>query len=161
MPVVTQEWTHDIPFMQQSVLLSALRNEDGVEKGHPSKNLIRWYRRCVVVSAFDGRVLTDPSEEGGGSYTGPVDDIEEAADQFLRARDGMALHYFAHAMHAFEIVGYHHPDKEISEFWQRVYVRMAYALHLRPETKSEMNRRLGDNPETWKEMEDRAGGCSS
>jgi len=161
MPAVTQEWTHRLPYMQQSVLLSALRNEDGIEKGHPSKNLIRWFRRCVVLSAFDGKALTDPNEEGGGSYTGPVADIEVAADQFLRARDGMALHYFAHAMHAFEIIGYHHPDDKIRTFWNGVYIRMAYALHLRPESLEEMNERLGDNPDTWKAMEDRAGGCST
>lgn len=161
MPAVTQPWTHEIPFMQQSVLLSALRNEDGVEKGHPAKALIRWFRRCVVLSAFDGRALTDPTEPGGGSYTGPVENIEAAADDFLRARDGMALHYYAHAMHAFQIIAVHHPDDEIAEFWGRVYTRMAHALHLWPEMANQMNARLGDNPEGWKAREDRAGGCST
>lgn len=161
MPAVTQEWTHELPYMQQSVLLSAMRNADGVEKGHPSKDLIRWFRRCVVLSAFDGRALTDPSEPGGGSYTGPVEDIERAADDFIRARDGMELHYFSHAMHAFQIIGAHHPDETIRQFWWSVYRRMAHALHLWPEMATELNKRLGDTPEGWKAREDRAGGCST
>lgn len=161
MPSVFQEWVHDLPYMQQSVLMSAMRNADMVEKGHSSKDLIRWYRRCVVRSAFDGRALTTPQEPGGGSYTGSVADEHQAADDFIRARDGMSLHYYAHSMHAFEIVGYHHPNLNIRNFWYEVYLRMAFALHLRPESKQEMNRRLGDNPETWKAMEDRAGGCST
>lgn len=161
MPSVLQDWVHDLPFMQQSVLLSAMRNADMVEKGHPSKDLIRWYRRCVLISAFEGEALLDPQHPGGGSYTGPVDDIEKAADDFLRARDGMSLHYYAHAMHAFQIVGVHHPDPGIGLFWAGVYVRMAKALHLYPEPRDEMNLRLSDNPEAWKAREDRAGGCST
>lgn len=158
---VIQDWVCRLPFMQQSVLLSAMRNADGVEKGHPSKDIIRWYRRCVVKSAFDGRALTDPREPGGGSYTGPVEDVEEALDAFIRARDGMMLHYFSHAMHAFQIVAVHHPDPHISLFWHRAYVRMVHALHLIPESADMMNRRLGDNEADWKAREDPAGGCST
>ncbi|QDP53501.1 MAG: hypothetical protein GOVbin4933_47 [Prokaryotic dsDNA virus sp.] len=161
MPSVFQDWVHDLPFMQQSVLMSAMRNADMVEKGHPSKDLVRWYRRCVVLSAFEGAALTDTAHPGGGSYTGPVEDIEKAADDFLRARDGMSLHYYAHAMHAFQIVGVHHPDPGIGLFWADVYVRMAKALHLYPEPRDEMNLRLSDDPEAWKAREDRAGGCST
>lgn len=161
---VIQDWVCRLPFTQQSVLLSAMRNADGVEKGHPSKDLIRWFRRCVVLSAFDGRALTNPYEPGGGSYTGPLRDdqtLEDAADAFLRARDGMSLHYYAHAMHAFEIVAYHHPDDTIGEFWLAVYERMALALHLRPESCSDMDQRLGDSESDWRRWEDSAGGCST
>lgn len=161
MPSVLQEWVHDVPFMQQSVLMSAMRNADMVEKGHPSKDLVRWYRRCVVLSAFDRKALLDPSDPGGGSYTGPTPDIEKAADDFLRARDGMSLHYYAHAMHAFQIVGVNHPEPWIAAFWRRVYFRMAHALHLYPEPDEELEKRLSDNLETWKAREDRAGGCST
>ena len=161
MPSVLQDWVMDIPYMQQSVLLSAMRNADGVEKGHPSKDIIRWYRRCVVVSAFDGRALTDPQEPGGGSYTGPVADIEAAADAFIVARDGMQLHYYSHTMHAFQILGYQHPDSEIRAFWRRLYVRMCEALHVWPESDPQMNERLGDNEAGWRAREDKCGGCST
>lgn len=161
MPAVTQEWTHKLSFMQQSVLLSALRNEDGIEKNHPAKQLIRWYRRCIVVSAFDGKTFINPREEGGGSYVGPVEDIDYAADEFIKARDTMFLHYYAHTMQAFQIVGYKHPNKDIASFWLGIYFRMCHALHLWPEEEKELDLRLGDNETDWRAREDVAGGCST
>lgn len=68
---VQQEWVLEIPFMQQSVLFAAIRAPDGLRKDHPTKVLLRWYRRCILYSAFDRRALTCPFEEGGGSFTGP------------------------------------------------------------------------------------------
>lgn len=68
---VQQEWVLEIPFMQQSVLFAAVRAPDGLRKDHPTKVLLRWYRRCVLLSAFDRRALTCPFEDGGGSFTGP------------------------------------------------------------------------------------------
>lgn len=158
---VLQDWVCRLSFMQQSVLLSAIRNEDCVEKDDPSKALIRWYRRCVLISAFDRRALIDPASPGGGSFTGPVDDIEGAADAFIRRRDAMSLHYYAHAMHAFQIVGFKHPISTIAAFWESVYMRMAHALHLMPESCAQMDARLGDNVAGWQAREDRAGGCST
>lgn len=71
---VTQEWTYDLTFMMQSVLITAIRGPDGIHKNHVSKKLIRWLRRCVVLSAFDRTVLPLPYDVGerkGGSFTGP------------------------------------------------------------------------------------------
>lgn len=68
---VTQDWTHGLPMMQQSVLLTAVRGPDGLTKYHPVKYLLRWLRRCLLLSAMDGRVLADPFEPNGGSFTGP------------------------------------------------------------------------------------------
>ena len=68
---VTQRWCNRLPFMQQSVLMTAVRGPDGLPKYHPSKYLLRWFRRCLLLSAMDGRVLPDPAESNGGSFTGP------------------------------------------------------------------------------------------
>jgi hypothetical protein len=146
--------------MQQSVLLSAIRNSDGVAKRHPGKQLIRFYRRCVLLSAFDGKQLWSPSTPGGGSFTGPVEDIELALDHFIDSRDEMSLHYYAHAMHAFQILGYKFPDEYYREFWLQAYTRMAHALHLWPEAMSEMDKRLGDGEENWRARNDPSSTCS-
>ena len=69
---VLQDWVMTLSLMQQSVLLSAIRGPDGVEKNSPVKNICKWYRRCVLYSAFSNTVLTDPFSPGGGSFTGPV-----------------------------------------------------------------------------------------
>ena len=72
MPSVLNDWVHDLPYMQQSVLLSAIRNADGIEKFHPQKQILKFYRRCVLKSAFDGREMLTAYEKGGGSFTGPI-----------------------------------------------------------------------------------------
>lgn len=70
----TQPWVHQLSVMQQSVLLSAIRGPDGLRKNHVSKLLLRWYRRCILISAFDRMVLERPFDlevRKGGSFTGP------------------------------------------------------------------------------------------
>lgn len=158
---VLNDWVHELSLMQQSVLLAMVRNADGIAKDHPQKELIKWFRRCVLKSAFDRKQLHSPGTPGGGSFTGPVADIEAALDEFIWARDEMTLHYFSHAMHAFEIMGYHYPDDYVREFWFRAYHRMVDALHLMPESKYEMDKRLSDDPAAWRAREDKCGGCTS
>lgn len=160
MPSVLNPWVQDLPFMQQSVLLSAIRNADGTPKFHKQKALLKWYRRCVLVSAFDQRELRTPDEPGGGSFTGPVADIHKALDDFIDSRDEMTLHYYAHAMHGFQILGYKHPDPTIRTFWIEAYIRMAHALHLFPETRDQMDSRLGDTKEGWEARNDPSTTCS-
>lgn len=158
--IVLNDWLTDLSYMQQSVLLAMVRNADGIGKHHPQKELIKWFRRCILKSAFDGKHLEFPTMPGGGSFTGPVDDIERALDSFIWARDEMTLHYFAHAMHAFEILGYKYPHPGYREFWHRAYLRCVDTMHMLPETEEMMDRRLCDNPETWMEREDKCGGCT-
>lgn len=165
---VTQAWVHHLPFMQQTVLLTAVRGPDGIAKYHPCKFLLRWYRRCILLSALDGRVLTTPYQLGGGSFTGPSLDRSERSQQswqegmdvvlseYLRSVDELPHHYQMHFMHAAEIVGYKHPDVEIRAWWRATYVRLVHDLHLWPETEDELDRRLGDTLEGWKARADAA-----
>lgn len=157
---VLQDWTVNIPRMQQSVLLSAIRCEDGTPKFHQKKQLIRWYRRCVLKSAFTGEEIISPSAHDGGSFTGAIDDEKEALNSFLQSRDDMTLHYYMHCMHAFEIVGYKHSVPAIREFWHGAYLRMVNVMHVYPETEDQMDRRLGDNVTGWKERNDPSGTCT-
>lgn len=174
-PSAAQPWLNTIPVMQQSVLFSGIRGMDGLRKLHPAKMLVRFYRRCVLISAFEGATLAEPYSPGGGDFTGPSLDLDAhelaredwpramlgVVNDFVRARDEMPLHYFSHMMHAFQIVGAHHPDETIRLFWWGVYVRMVHALHLFPETVDELDRRLGDTEAGWKERGDCAGSCST
>ncbi len=161
-----QEWVTNLPIMQQSVLLCAIRGPDGMPKHHPCKPLLRWYRRCILISAFDKRPLLNPYERGGGSFTGPsyihddyhdwatCKEMEEVVDNFLNDRDEYNLHFFMHFVHAAEIIGYKHPDSTVAIWWNNLYVRMVHSLHLNIETKSEMDKRLGDNENNWLERSD-------
>lgn len=183
MESVIQDWVSRLSLMQQSVLLSAIRGCDGLPKFHKAKPILKFYRRCILKSAFDKRELTDAFEPGGGSFTGPITEItfeayhaatkwamneydwrcsilSKAADDFLDSRDELPLHYVLHAMHAFEIVGYKHFQIEIRCYWAEVYERIAKAFHLWPETENQMDKRLGDIFENWAERNDRSSSCS-
>lgn len=189
---VTQSWLHTLPIMQQTVLLSAIRGCDGLAKRHKAKPLLKWFRRCILLSAFDGRALTDPFEPGGGSFTGPICALEDfkisggtdperqyfsfgrwvsehdcrcsmlqkVSDDFIDSRDELHAHYQVHAMHAFEILGYKHPDADIREFWNGVYLRLVHAYHLWPETEEQLDARLGDTEEGWRARADISTSCS-
>lgn len=155
MPSVLNDWVEELPMMQQSVLLAMVRNADGVHKQHPQKALIRWFRRCVLKSAFDQKQLWAPGTPGGGGFTGPVSDIDAALNDFINSRDEMTLHYFSHAMHAFQILGYHFPEDTYTRpFWHVAYLRMVDALHLMPESQELMDKRLGDSEENWRARAD-------
>lgn len=163
----TQDWVHSLSIMQQSVLLTAIRGPDGVPKYHPCKYLLRWYRRCVLLSALDGKVLSTPYAYGGGSFTGPSytpssfdhdwrRKMDVVVDQYLQSLDELPHHYQMHFLHAAEIVGYKHPDHTIRPWWHALYVRLVKDLHLSPETQAELDFRLADNREQWLATADRA-----
>lgn len=160
---VLQPWVEELPFMQQSVLIAGIRGPDGIAKKHPAKHIIRMYRRAVLLSAFDARALESPWEPGGGSFTGPLPDrmsVAEAQNMFIDARDEMTLHYYGHAMHAFQIVGAKSPNDTYKQVFNELYVRMAHAMHLWPETEDQLNERLGDRIDGWKAREDSSTNCS-
>ncbi len=71
MPCVLQDWVVGLPMMQQTVLLTAIRGPDNIAKYGEIKLLLRWFRRCVLLSALDGKVLDNPYDPAGGSFTGP------------------------------------------------------------------------------------------
>ncbi len=62
--------------------------------------------------------------------------------------DKYPIHYYMHACHACEIIGFKHPDKEIREWFNKAYLIMVDALHLKPETEEECNYRLRDGVNT-------------
>lgn len=165
---VLQDWVQELTFMQQSVLLTAVRGPDGATKYGSIKMLLRWYRRCVLISAFDGSVLTDPCDSRGGSFTGPSiqaaegnpDDWQKLmdlkVDDYIREMDAIPLHFHNHFMHAAEILGYKHPEPDIRQWWNKVYVRFAHSFHLYPESEEQMDARLGDRREGWLARSDKA-----
>jgi hypothetical protein len=164
---VTQEWVQQQTLMQQTVLLTAIRGPDGSPKYGGVKMLLRWYRRCVLLSAMDGRVLDNPIDNNGGSFTGPSlegdCDLDPWCDRmlvhvnaYLRELDAIPHHFQMHFMHAIEIVGYKHPDAQIAMWWRELYLRLVNDLHLHPETEAELDARLGDTRAGWLQRADPA-----
>jgi hypothetical protein len=166
---VTQAWCHGITFMQQTVLLTAVRGPDGIAKYHSVKYLLRWFRRCTLVSSLDGIVLTSPFQDGGGSFMGKSYDfdrhgamvridtwMDKLVGQYLQSLDELPHHFQLHFLHAAEIVGYKHPDPTIRAWWHLTYLRLVHDMHLWPETEEQMDSRLGDDRSGWLARNDEA-----
>ena len=141
--------------MQQSGLFTAIRGPDGLHKNHISKVLLRWYRRCILLSVFDRCVLKDPYDPRGGSFTGPCVGmtIDEALNEYIRTLDEVPHHFQLHFMHGAEILGYQHPDPEIRAWWLLTYRRLVADAHLRPELEEEFHQRLSDDFHQWRRRE--------
>ena len=139
---VLQDWTNDISFMMQSVLITATRGPDGIRKDHPVKVICRYLRRSFLICAFDGKVRWSPYEPGGGSFTGPLNlhgtgegegHLDKYVGIYLRHVDELPHHFQLHLMHAAEILGYKHPDGDVRGFWRTFYLAIVNDAHLRPE----------------------------
>ncbi|HEY1605599.1 MAG TPA: hypothetical protein VGF77_08360 [Allosphingosinicella sp.] len=164
---VLQDWVAHLTFMQQTVLLTAIRGPDGVAKYGAPKMLLRWYRRCILFSAMDGKVLETPYGPGGGSFTGPSYDpttlkhdwrehMDAVVAQYLRELDAIPHHFQLHLLHAIDILGFKHPVCAVRDWWSSTYKRLVHDMHLWPETEEQLDRRLGDNREQWLERNDPA-----
>lgn len=152
--------------MQQSVLIASVRGPDGIRKDHVAKLLLRWLRRCVMISAFEKRVLTSPLEPCGGSFTGPSlplpasgyydwnNAMDKLVKDYLSTVDELPHHFQLHFMHAAEILGYKHNITLIREWWLRTYLSLVNDMHLTPETKVDMMKRLGDVEADWRAREE-------
>jgi hypothetical protein len=160
-----QQWTHSLPMMQQTVLLTAIRGPDGLPKYGCVKLLLRWFRRCVLLSAMDGKALTNPYDNNGGSFTGPSLEayaenweyhMDNIVSEYVQELDAVPHHFQLHFMHAVEILGYKHPDERIRDWWEKLYRRLVNDFHLHPETKEEMDSRLGDSRSGWLKRADLA-----
>ena len=179
MSSVLQSWVQNLTLMQQSVLLGSIRGPDGIQKYSAAKYLLRWYRRCVLISAFDNCVLNTPHDPRGGSFTGPsvhIDDIaicqlfdfkqnqapcddsssfdwrpsmNAVIDNYFKEFDTYPGHFTKHFMMGAEILGYKHPDDIIRIWWHEFYLRLVKDMHLNPETQEELDHRLGDSRDQW------------
>jgi len=171
-----QDWVMELTLMQQSVLLAAIRGPDGLDKNHVAKLLLRWYRRCILISAFDRQPIFNPYYSGGGSFTGPsISDepgtgkykrgiadtnpgweqpMSELVKAYLSSCDEVPHHFHLHFMHGAEVLGFKHPWVPIRNWWYQTYATMANDMHLRPELMEQFEKRLGDKEADWRAAEE-------
>lgn len=160
----TQNWVTELTIMQQSALLSAIRGPDGGGTGCV-KPIVKWLRRCVLVSAFDRAILTSPTDPRGGAFTGwsyipaynaSAEDadrweirMDEYVGEYIHDQNFLPLHFTSHLLAAIQVLGYKHPNRRIREWWGKTYLRIVKKMHLNPESEKEMDGRLNDDEETW------------
>lgn len=54
-------------------------------------------------------------------------------------------HWYAHAMHALEVIGYRHPQQTTREMAINLYAKMVHNLHLNVESREQMIKRLSED----------------
>ncbi|MBI2004187.1 hypothetical protein HYS72_01855 [Candidatus Pacearchaeota archaeon] len=127
---VLQDWMGNLPWKQQSVILSSLRGPD-THRPINVKKVTRWLREITQNCA-------DPSTDYMKKLELPqLNELKEDLEF-------CSVHYFCHLLHTFEIIGYTHPDIKIKNIANNYYSGLVDALHLNPENKEQMNKRLED-----------------
>jgi hypothetical protein len=64
--------------------------------------------------------------------------------------DELPKHYYSHLCHGIQILGFRHPDDRFRAKWSAFYLRMVEELHLMPESREQMDKRLSDwNRSSW------------
>jgi hypothetical protein len=132
----------ELPLREQGTLLCAVRNCDVsvkpftyVENENPARDLTCYLRWCIW-NAADPREIDVP---GALFRSAPPKNWKPSQLGHL------PQHYYSHLMHAFEVVGYRHPDLEVSYFANAIYQQLVHNMHLYPEPKQAMIERLSED----------------
>lgn len=139
MSSVVQKWlAQNCTWKMQTVLLTSFRGCDGAHKDDRGKVFTRMMRATVLKNADPTTTFFPEAMNIREAYKTQMED-------FFTDMDHYPVHWFMHLLHAAEIVGYKHPDKEIAEFWENFYCRGCYELHVTRETENQLDHRLSDN----------------
>lgn len=136
---VLHDWVHDLKFQTQALLLTAMRGPDENNKYNSAKALIRYLRGVVIKPAGDWHNLNE-----NDFMWGQYERFDDFAGNFWQDHDEYPHHFIMHLVHCAEVVGYHHPDRNIANAWYSFYMNACKAFHMNPETKEEMDARLND-----------------
>lgn len=143
MKSVLQDWVMELPLREQGTLLTAVRGCDDEPK--------LWTSRGVADSA--GRRLTafirwcfmNPADEREVGIAGAFFQ-NTPPDPFKPSEFGhLPQHWYAHAMHALEVIAYRHPEAWVNQTAWKLYYAMVHNMHLRAEPQEDMIRRLSED----------------
>ncbi|MBT1702935.1 hypothetical protein [Chryseosolibacter indicus] len=144
MQSVLQEWVMELPLREQGTLLTCVRGCDDEPKiwtrtgvaYSPGRRLTAFIRWCFMVPADPREV---DIEEGAFMMSTPPDPFKPSEFGHL------PQHWYSHAMHALEVIGYRHPDTNISHTARQLYKAMVHNMHLNCETSMQMIVRLSED----------------
>lgn len=141
---VLQDWVVELPLRFQGTLLTAVRGCDDEPKQWTRTGVaFSQTRRLTAFIRFCFMNPADPREvdaEEGAFF------MSEPPRPFKPSNFGhLPEHWYAHAMHALEIIGYHHPVTSTRNQAHVLYVAMVHNLHLNVETKEQQWTRLTED----------------
>lgn len=141
---VLQDWVMELPLRAQGTLLTCVRGCDTEPK--------EWSDRGVAYSS--GRALTSFIR---WCFLNPADprEVDREEGSFMRSSipepfkpsefGHLPQHWYAHAMHALEIIAYHHPNQVTMDKAMVLYEAMVHNLHLNIELYAQMYVRLTED----------------
>lgn len=144
MPSVLQSWVEDLPLRFQGTLLTAVRGCDFEPKSW-SKTGVSYSqgRRLTAFIRFCFMNPADPREVDAeeGAFFMSTPPIPFKPSEFGH----LPQHWYSHAMHALEIIGYWHPDRTLKALALGLYIKMVHGFHLNIETKDQQWDRLTED----------------
>jgi hypothetical protein len=144
MKSVLQDWVMELPLRYQGTLLTSVRGCDDEPKSWV-KNGVAFSqgRRITAYIRFCFMNPADPREVGveEGAFFMP-----DPPNPFKPSQFGhLPQHWYAHVMHALEIIAYCHPDRKINEQAFALYSEMVHSFHLNVESQAQMHNRLTED----------------
>lgn len=143
MSSVLQEWVMALPLREQGTLLTAVRGCDDEPKAwtatgfsdSPGRRITAFIRWCFLNPA-DPREVDIP-----GAFFQSSPPMPFKPSEFGHLPE----HWYAHVMHALEVIGYRHPGETTAEIARALYRAMVRNLHLEVESKERMIERLSED----------------
>lgn len=143
MKSVLQDWVMELPLREQGTLLTTVRGCDDEPKlwtsqgfaDSPGRRLtafIRW----AFMNPADPREIDIP---GAFFQSRPPEPFKPSEFGHL------PQHWYSHAMHGLEIIGYRHPEPIVAYTARELYFAMVRNLHLAPESHVRMADRLSED----------------
>lgn len=133
----------ELPLREQGTLLTCVRGCDDEPKqwtstgvaDSPGRRLTAFMRWCFMNPA-DPREVDIP---GAFFQSKPPDPFKPSEFGHL------PQHWYAHAMHALEVIAYRHPDDGVKSQAYYLYHMMVVNMHLNPEAMYMMIHRLSED----------------
>lgn len=144
MKSVLQDWVMELPLRYQGTLLTAVRGCDFEAKTWTSQGI--GYSPGRRLTAFIRYCFMNPADSREVDYQEGSFFMSTPPEPFKPSEFGhLPQHWYSHAMHALEIIGYCHPNSYIGEKATRLYREMVNNLHLNMESPIQMRTRLTED----------------
>jgi len=127
---VLLNWMERLTWKQQSAIICA------------SRGLDTYY--CPNIKRIS-KFIRSITQKNGDIYGGYMKTDKLPSYNLLKKEfEFCSVHYIVHLLQGLEIIAYEHQNKNISKTAKNYYIYFVHRLHLNPETKEHMKKRLQD-----------------
>ena len=128
-----QDWVNFLPWVQQSILFSAIRSCDSI-RDHYVKIVTRLITTAILKQTWGKDSKIEHYTISGSLY--------KIQSDFIESLDTYPTHFVKHILQAVEILSYKYPVIEDQKLWYDLYEKMCDELSIPIETQQNMEKRL-------------------